>query len=302
MSLLKDDELVPLVTGNNPIITGLPPPPVLPPSAAGQPIDPWYGRDSAIQASSIDLHIGAILLPNVGKDASGSVSNPKVELPLQLGQTVVIVSSEEVKLPKNIAAFGFPPARLSFRGLLMTNPGHVDPGFWGPLKFTVMNIGKEDITLRKGDPIVTLLFFRLSADVKAGYSERYNLTEAMIGPTQDKVNSLSFDFLDIESRAEKAAVKAVASAEYRLKLWGTTIPAWGALATILSALLFAFFGLWQPANQVKADLEQIKKVLDLRETKSRLDKFEDMEKLQKRVDQIEDNLKSKVVQKAGGGN
>jgi len=175
----------------------------------------------------------------------------------------------------------------------MTNPGHVDPGFWGPLKFTVMNIGKEDITLRKGDPIVTLLFFRLSADVKAGYSERFNLTKAMTGPTQDKVNSLSFDFLDIDARADKAAVKAVATAEYRLKFWGTIVPLWGAVATIISALAFGFFGLWQPVNQFKADLEQIKKVLDLKEAKSRLDKFEDMDKLQKRMDQIEMKLKIK---------
>ena len=175
----------------------------------------------------------------------------------------------------------------------MTNPGHVDPGFWGPLKFTVMNIGKEDITLRKGDPIVTLLFFRLSADVKAGYSERYNLTQAMTGPTQDKVNALSFDFLDIDARADKAAVKAVATAEYRLKFWGTIVPAWGAVATIIGALVVGFFGLWQPANQFKADLEQIKKVLDLKETKSRLDRFEDLEKLQRRVDQIDEKLRTK---------
>ena len=73
-----------------------------------------WAQDSAIQPSSIDLHIGAILVPNVDKDTSGSVSKPKEELPLKLGQTVVIVSSEEVKLPKNIAAFGFLlPAFLS---------------------------------------------------------------------------------------------------------------------------------------------------------------------------------------------
>ena len=293
MPLLKDDELLPLVTGNNPIVTGLPPPPTLPHPPGTIPTDPWYGRDSAIQASSIDLHIGEILVPN-DKEASGKVSKPKEELALKLGQTVVIVSLEQVKLPKNIAAFGFPPARLSFRGLLMTNPGHVDPGFWGPLKFTVMNIGKEDIALRKGDPIVTLLFFQLNSDVRAGFAERYNLTQPSPRPTQDKVNALSFDFLDIDARA----VKAAATAEYKLKLWGTVIPAWGAIATIISALVIGFFGLWQPANQTKAELEQIKKVLDLKETKSRLDRFEDMEKLQQRIGQIEEKLKIKAPQKA----
>jgi chaperonin cofactor prefoldin len=55
-------------------------------------------------------------------------------------------------------------------------------------------------------------------------------------------------------------------------------------------------------NQVKTDLEQVKKVLDLKETKSRLDKFEEMEKLQKRIDELENILKSKTGPKAGGDN
>lgn len=171
MPLLNDQELVDLVLTKK-IIEGLPDPPSLPNATA---IEAWYGRDSAIQPSSIDLHIGDILVPNVTADAPGSVAKPKKDFTLQLGQMVVITSLEQLNLPDNIAAFGFPPARLSSRGLLMTNPGHVDPGFRGGLSFTVMNIGKADISLRKHDPIVTLLFFELKSAAKAGYATRYKL-------------------------------------------------------------------------------------------------------------------------------
>ena len=167
MALLKDDELIPLLTGTKLIVAGLPQPPTLPTPPGGTAPDSWYGPKSAVQPSSVDLHIGAILLPGVGEDEPGGVTQPKEDHTLRFGHTAVITSQEQLNLPNHIAALGFPPARLSFRGLLMTNPGHVDPGYVGLMRFTVMNVGREDITLRRGDPIVTLLFFRLNGDTRA---------------------------------------------------------------------------------------------------------------------------------------
>jgi hypothetical protein len=181
----------------------------------------------------------------------------------------------------------------------MTNPGHVDPGYVGPMRFTVMNVGKADITLRTGDPIVTLLFFRLSGDAHAGYAQRNGLVSPVSGPSQNDVNLLSLDFLDVSGRADAAATKAVANAEFRAKVWGFVI---SPLAGIITALVVGFFSVWQPMNQVKTDLEQVKKVLDLKEAKSRLDKFDEMEKLQKRIDELENTLKSQSGPKAGGNN
>ena len=248
----------------------------------------------------MDLHIGAILLPGVGEDEPGGVTQPKEDHTLRFGHTAVITSQEQLNLPNHIAALGFPPARLSFRGLLMTNPGHVDPGYVGLMRFTVMNVGREDITLRRGDPIVTLLFFRLNGDTRTGYAQRNGLVGPIPGPTQNEVNHLSLDFLDVSSRADAAATKAVANAEFRAKFWGILVPGVTAVATIIGALVVGFVSVWQPLNSVRTDVDGIKKVLDLRETKSRLDKLEDMEKLQKRIDELERELKSNAGPKPGG--
>lgn len=51
MKLLKDDELLPLIQQNDPIIGNI-----------EEPVD-WYSATSTIGPSSINLHIGAILLP-----------------------------------------------------------------------------------------------------------------------------------------------------------------------------------------------------------------------------------------------
>ena len=291
MTLLKDDELLPLATGTNPIVSGLPMPPALsPPAGGGITPNPWYGGESAIQASSIDLHIGKVLLPNVEDNVSGSVKNPKSEFVLELGHTGEIVTSEQVDLPEDIAAFGFPPSRLSSRGLLMTNPGHIDPGFSGRLRFTVMNIGKENIPLRKGDPIVTLLFFRLSGNAVAGYAQRKGLTGPISEPTQEDVNRLSLDFLDVTARTNEAAKRAIAAAEFRAK-YGP--PALSALATIIVALVVGFFGYLKPLDEVQMELKQVRQVLELtHDLRSRLDKIDGIDEVRERLGKIEQIFES----------
>lgn len=56
------------------------------------------------------------------------------------------------------------PARLPLNGMLIVNIGYIAPGYVGKLHFTVINLGKENLTLRKGDIITALLLFKLSKD------------------------------------------------------------------------------------------------------------------------------------------
>lgn len=286
MTLLKDDEIYDLVFGESPIVTNYPFPPVVPTPEGEEARDPWFGPQSPVQASSLDLHVGQILVPKMEQGKPGSVAKPLEELALKLGHTVVVVTQEELRLPNRIGAFGFPPARLSSRGLLMTNPGHVDPGFHGPMRFTVMNIGTEDITLRRGDPIVTLLLLRLSADAKAGYAQRRGFAKAVSGPEQRQVDCLSVDFLEVGNRAKSAAEEAVRGAEYRAKLWSAIVPIGSALAVVIAGVI----SLWIPVQQMKTEVEGVKKVLDMQEQKSRLDRLDELELLQEKIKAIEASI------------
>lgn len=67
-------------------------------------------------------------------------------------------------MPAKLAGIGFPPTSVSAKGVLMTNPGHVDPGFIGHLQFTLINMGKDRFTLAQADRIVTLLLFELDGN------------------------------------------------------------------------------------------------------------------------------------------
>ena len=107
----------------------------------------------------MDLHIGDIFLPGVSDNDLGSHKKPLTQYPLPEGHTAVVVTAETLHLKGSIGAFGFPPSSVSFQGLLTTNPGHVDPGYSGRLRFAVINMGKATYTLRRGAIIASLFFF-----------------------------------------------------------------------------------------------------------------------------------------------
>jgi dCTP deaminase len=142
--ILTDGELQKLVERQNyPLLTDYDPP------------ADWKDKGSLVQPCSLDLHIGDIFQPGVKADKAGSAGNPKTELVLKTGQTAIISTKESIHLPGDYAAFGFPPSHVSSRALLMTNPGHIDPGYSGKLQFTVINMGRESYVLRRKDLIVT---------------------------------------------------------------------------------------------------------------------------------------------------
>ena len=191
MKLLKDDQLKDLYTGAKPVISG-----------TAAPTN-WTEAASPVQPSSIDLHIGKICVP-AERSSQEPTTIVKGRHPLPPGQTAIVTTLEHMHMPAKLAAIGFPPSHVSVQGILMTNPGHVDPGYDGPMHLTVINMGRESFELRIGDPIVTVLFLELDADVTAGYSARNPS-----GLPDPDVNKLSRDFVDVENRAKKIATRAV---------------------------------------------------------------------------------------------
>jgi len=267
MGLLKDDELLKYVERKDPIIIGV-----------EKPAD-WDSKNSPVQPSSIDLHIGSIFLPGAKKDESGGESNPVTEHILNHGHTAVATTLEEFKLPGNIAGIGFPPSSVSSKGILMTNPGHIDPGYAGRMHFTIINMGKKEYSLRKGDAIVTVLLIELSGLAHMDWLQRRD-KKAAEPSIQETIDLLSADFMDVDNRATKISEEAVKRADLRIKKFSVLVPILAALAT---ALVGGAFTLWsayvkpewrEPLAEVKKEIAVLKTNLDLINVKTRLDEVE----------------------------
>ncbi|NTE33337.1 dCTP deaminase [Agrobacterium tumefaciens] len=166
-------------------------------------------RDSKlIQPCSVDFSIGRIYVPPA--EPRNGIDTAPVDFQtghqLQPGETAVVQTKERLTLGKMYGAFGFPPAGVSRNSILMTNPGHVDPGFTGHLTFTLINMGRRPFHLRRGERIASLLIFRLSEEVSYGYSER----NAASAPKWARLlDQLSPDFGALQTKMVEAAKSAV---------------------------------------------------------------------------------------------
>ena len=151
MTLLNDEQIVALLEADPSLLTNY-----------EKPSD-RYSKKSLVQPASLDLSMGEIYIPPEDNQLikPDEELDPHSELTLKPGQTAIVTTLEAIRLPSHIAAFGFPPTTVSAKAILMTNPGHMDPGFSGHLAFTLINMGREDYPLVEGRKLVSLLLVRM---------------------------------------------------------------------------------------------------------------------------------------------
>jgi deoxycytidine triphosphate deaminase len=192
-----------------------------------------YGPRSPVQPCSLDLTIGKIFVPGIRPQKSGGCKTPKANHSLGAGETAVVETNEIFHLPSQIGAFGFPPTSVSNVGVLVTNLGHFDPGYEGTVKFTLVNMGHEPYSLKRDDPIYTVLFFRLNEAPVKDYRQRYPEAGCVEGVNQELLDKLSRDFLDVSKRAKKAAARAVFRGGLNITILASVL---GALAVMGNSL------------------------------------------------------------------
>jgi deoxycytidine triphosphate deaminase len=246
MSIQSDQEIVSLLKSGTPILKDFSPP------------TDWAAKDSLVQPASLDLRIGKIFVPPKEEPKVGQLVDERVEYVLEPGQAIVVETAETVNFPNNIAAFGFPPTSISNRAILMTNPGHIDPGFKGKLSFTLINMGREVFLIKKGMPIVTLLVIKLENPAKNDFAAR-NPTFSHASPTTLELNRLGRDFLDLDQRARKAAETIVRQENFRMSRMGIVVTVLTALLTAGIAFGAAFFQSQSAVNDLKGKISVLEK-------------------------------------------
>ncbi len=117
--------------------------------------------DANINAASLDLCLGRV-------DALGRQSEARAGTMIEIAplECAHAWTRETVCLPANMMARVGPMARLSHLGLFLGHGLQVDPGFEGELAFALFNASPNPITLRLGDPVLSLELVELGAPSK----------------------------------------------------------------------------------------------------------------------------------------
>lgn len=181
-------------------------------------------RAGNVKGCTVDLTVGAIYVPGSKIDTLGSATKLRTEWTLKQGATAVIRTAETFCLDGNHTAVAFPASSVSLKGLLMTNPGHVDPNYNGELHLTVINMGREPYTLKNGDRLLRVMVFELDRPTTMPVSGANPLNEELL-------ERLSPDFLDVNERVDAAAKKAIDASDRRNALRQAVMPLMVAVVT-----------------------------------------------------------------------
>ena len=129
----------------------------LPPDEGGIIIEP-YSADSQ-QPASYDL-----------RAAEDSL--------LKRGVMTLIASMEWVEVPADLAATMRCRSSFARRGIFLSG-GFVDPGFRGHLTLCLLNMGPDEIHLRKGERIIQMILNEVSAGDHT-YNGRYQDSNGVV--------------------------------------------------------------------------------------------------------------------------
>jgi deoxycytidine triphosphate deaminase len=216
MAFLCDIELKELILCEHPIITNI---------QRYTEAAEYDGVDSPIQPSSVDLRVDHITLPPENElerkdqlQTNGQSARRVNYHCVKKGEAIRVSLIEGFHFKDKYSSYGAiltAPARISRRGILFLDLGHIDPGFSGNIGITLVNVGDEPFEIKHGDSIVTALLFRTSGNVDKGLSDRVdggkNVKEATKATT-----FVTKRLLDIEKIASDVA-KIIFDREFPLQ-------------------------------------------------------------------------------------
>lgn len=129
-----------------------------------------------LQPASYDMRVGGEYeIEGVPK----TLTPAQQTIEIAPGAFAILTTLEKLNLPKNIVARTGLMSKYCLLGLNSTMGPQVDPGFKGLLTIPVVNMGNSAMTLRQGDPFLTVEFSETDQPVPRGWSELHGSVERM---------------------------------------------------------------------------------------------------------------------------
>lgn len=156
--------------------------------------------DECFHDGSYDLTINEII------DMNNNISDV---FQLKPQGMVYVVFKEKLVVPQNIIGFAHVKTSITKRGIMATNIGIIDPNYVGYISTLLINFGKTDCHLKKGQPALRITFSELrEPNVKKELKDNNLSLSKYIERTHDEITKLDVKFLNLNS-VEKEVEKSV---------------------------------------------------------------------------------------------
>lgn len=190
-----------------------------------------------VHAAKIDLRVGAVFTPNV--DTSHP---PRKEVSVPPGGVFVVETLEQFDLDHQHVGICSPKSSMvGQRGIFIANMGQVDPGYRGWLNFTCVNFSGKPLTIRKHDPIASVMIMRLETGDNSEWEGTPNTAKKVFDE-----GVLDSHFGAIQAQIRTAILQHVPKAMFNL-----TTASW--LIGIVVAILLSSWATTLTLNQINTD-------------------------------------------------
>ncbi|MBW1793183.1 MAG: hypothetical protein JRJ38_01930 [Deltaproteobacteria bacterium] len=102
------------------------------------------------QGSSIELSLGEEVFISSQRDLKLLKKEDKL-VTIAPGDFALLITKEWIKIPSDCMGFIAMKTKHKLSGLINVSGFHVDPGFYGRLKFSVYNAGTANVVLKYGE-------------------------------------------------------------------------------------------------------------------------------------------------------
>lgn len=163
-------------------------------------------EEKRIDCAAYTLRMGSEVYISPSDDAEASTTTrrkleKKESFVIPPGQFAFLLTEERVKVPKTAIAFISMKARIKWRGLINVSGFHVDPGYEGPLVFSVFNAGPSPVHLAQGEDCFLIWYASLDRE-----TAKSRTAPPLTGITSDLINPIAGEVQSLKSlvgRVEK---------------------------------------------------------------------------------------------------
>ena len=203
-----------------------------------------------VEACSYDMRIGTIFYE--GQIINAAHARATEQIIIQPGAVISMYTEEELDLPPDICGTAFPLNSQSSAGLLVLNPGHVDPGFKGPLTVKALNVRRTPMAISRGMEIFTIIFEKLPHATTSPYQKNesrakrersFNATDVEISPRSlSHLITISEDApFPTRHEVNEMIQRAPFTQEYQVKdlirsHWATNVTMYAAIGALVASI------------------------------------------------------------------
>ena len=149
-------------------------------------------KESRVKHAAYELSLGNEYFSTEAGNRTKKTIGYKEQISIAPGQFALLLTEEKIRIPNDSIGLISIKAGIKFKGLINVSGFHVDPGYEGPLVFSVFNAGSQPIPLTREKPIFLLWFCELTDDTKDIYDGKNNgngITDRHVADIQGTVAS-----------------------------------------------------------------------------------------------------------------